>query len=57
MNCVLTQPGLQGVNALRNKRVHFNRCRIVWYSFIRWYRSYRMGCIQSISEGVPDLIH
>ena len=61
MNYVLTQPGLQGVNALRNKRVHFLPLLAVYSPGIRL--SDGIGIVSHglypnlYPEGVPDLIH
>ena len=61
MNYVLTQPGLQGVNALRNKRVHFLPLLAVYSPGIRLSDGIDIvshGLYPNLySEGVPDLIH
>lgn len=61
MNYVLTQPGLQGVNALRNKRVHFLPLLAVYSPGIRLSDGIDIvshGLYPNLyPEGVPDLIH
>ena len=61
MNYVLTQPGLQGVNALRNKRVHFLPLLAVYSPGIRLLDGIDIvshGLYPNLyPEGVPDLIH
>ncbi|KXB86148.1 ABC transporter substrate-binding protein, partial [Veillonella parvula] len=61
MNYVLTQPGLQGVNALRNKRVHFLPLLAVYSPGIRLFDGIDIvshGLYPNLyPEGVPDLIH
>ena len=58
---VLTQPGLQGVNALRNKRVHFLPLLAVYSPGIRLLDGIDIvshGLYPNLyPEGVPDLIH
>jgi len=61
MNYVLMQPGLQGVNALRNKRVHFLPLLAVYSPGIRLSDGIDIvshGLYPNLyPEGVPDLIH
>ena len=61
MNYVLMQPGLQGVNALRNKRVHFLPLLAVYSPGIRLLDGIDIvshGLYPNLyPEGVPDLIH
>ena len=61
MNYVLTQPGLQGVNALRNNRVHFLPLLAVYSPGIRLSDGINIvshGLYPNLyPEGVPDLIH
>ncbi len=61
MNYVLEQPALQGVNALRNKRVHFLPLLAVYSPGIRLLDGIDIvshGLYPNLyPEGVPDLIH
>ena len=61
MNYVLEQPALQGVNALRNKRVHFLPLLAVYSPGIRLSDGIDIvshGLYPNLyPEGVPDLIH
>lgn len=61
MNYVLEQPALQGVNALRNKRVYFLPLLAVYSPGIRLSDGITIvshGLYPSLyPEGVPDLIH
>ena len=61
MNYVLEQPSLQGVNALRNKRVHFLPLLAVYSPGIRLSDGIDIvsrGLYPNLyPEGVPDLIH
>lgn len=61
MNYVLEQPALQGVNALRNKRVHFLPLLAVYSPGIRLSDGIDIvshGLYPELyPEGVPDLIH